>query len=241
MTKVSYCYLAMSLTLLLLGGCTSSPVKKSLSPPVPVKPQAVVKPMPTAEQTIKKLLEEADYALSHNQLLMPLQDNAYDRYQAVLLLDKNNTQAKTGLQAISLRYVELARTATAHSRYREAQGYLNNARDVDPGNPVVAEFAATLRKQITRQKSRSAYKPGVNEHLLDATELSNQSEVIITQLAQLAQQAKKSGDLVMIHARNDAEGRWIYRKMRDALPGFLLRGDIKISRQPRIEFVPRLQ
>ena len=228
-----------------LVGCQvvpTPPSNGSKPPPVHVaNPKPVIKPVATREQTIQRLLREADYALAQDQLLMPLEDNAYDRYQAVLLMDKNNAIAKTGIQAISLRYIELARDATAHSRYAQAQVYLNNARDVDPDNAVAEEFAAVLRKEMKRQKPVQAYSPGPDEHIIDAQELSNHSKAVIAQLGVLAQQAKASGDLVMIHARNDAEGRWIYQQMRNALPGFLLRGDIKISQQPRIQFVPRLQ
>src|SRR5690606_4092237 len=95
------------------------------------------KPVVTREQQIKRLLADADYALSQNRLLMPLEDNAHDRYHAVLLLDPQNAEAKTGLQAITLRYIDLARSATARSQYSQAQGYLNQARDLEPGNPLV--------------------------------------------------------------------------------------------------------
>jgi len=244
MSRVSYRAIGLGVLFVWsfgLAGCQSSPSKpapKTVKTPVtaPVK-----KPVVTREQQIKRLLADADYALSQNRLLMPLEDNAHDRYHAVLLLDPQNTGAKTGLQAITLRYIDLARSATARSQYSQAQGYLNQARDLEPGNPLVQEFAAVLRKEIANQKPASGYKPGAGEHMLDVQELSQQSPAVVEQLTALAKTAKESGDLVMIHARNDAEGRWIYQQMRNALPGFLLRGDIKIAKQPRIQFVPLQQ
>ena len=241
MNKANHRYIGLGLLFGILVGCQSSAPKPASAP---VKAPVVApaqKPVVTREQQIKRLLADADYALSQNRLLMPLEDNAHDRYHAVLLLDPKNSGARTGLQAITLRYIELARSATARSQYSQAQSYLNQARDLEPGNPLVQEFAAVLRKEIANQKPAQSYKPGANEHLLDARELSQQSPAVIEQLTALAQVAKASGDLVMIHARNDAEGRWIYQQMRNALPGFLLRGDIKIAKQPRVQFVPLQQ
>lgn len=249
MVKLGYQFLTVCLTASLFGGLLSGcqvspkhPAKKTATvvKAKPVLPLAA-KPPVTREQTIKRLLAEADYALANNQLLMPLSDNAHDRYHAVLLLDRDNLQAKTGLQAITLRYLDLARSATARSQYAQAREHLKNASDLDPHNPLVKEFAEVLRKEVANQKPQQAYKPGPNEHVIDVGGLSAKSPEVIALLESLALRAKDSGDLIMIYARNDAEGRWIYQQMRNALPGYLLRGDIKIGQQPRIQFVPRLQ
>lgn len=194
----------------------------------------------TQEQRIARLLNDADYALSQNRLLTPIEDNAFDRFQSVLLMDPDNQAAKAGLQAVGLRYVELARNAMNRGQFKEAQSYINNARSIDPGNPLVPELEANLRRARAAQPAPKAYTPGPNETLLDATELTRQSPAVIAQLAQLAQRARQTGELVIIHARTDAEGRWIYSQMREALEDFLLRGDIKISSQPRVEFIPEL-
>jgi hypothetical protein len=45
----------------------------------------------------------------------------------------------------------------------------------------------------------------------------------------------------MIIARTDVEGRWIYQKMRDAVPGYRVRGDIKLGNPPRVQLVPAAQ
>ncbi|ARU29655.1 M48 family metallopeptidase [Cellvibrio sp. PSBB006] len=244
MRKVMCQLFVVSVLSTVLGACQTSPKpapKKPAPAAVVPEPRPAPKPVNTREQSIKRLLADAEYALSQNQLLMPLNDNAHDRYHAVLLMDPDNSEAKTGLQAITLRYLELARSAAARSRYAEAQGHLKNARDLDPKNPLVEEFAVILRKEIANQKPPAPYKPGPDERMIDARALSAKSPEVIAQLGELAQVARESGDLVMIHARNDAEGRWIYQQMRDAVPGFLLRGDIRITQQPRIKFVPRLQ
>jgi len=194
------------------------------------------------DKTIARLLSDADYALSRNQLLTPVEDNAFDRYQSVLIMDPLNTRAKAGLQAVSLRYVELARNSISRGQFAQAQGFLNNARGIDPSSAIVAETDQYLRRQMASQPRQptASYKAGPGEHLLDGQALTRKSPEILAQLASLAQIAKQSGELVIIHARNDAEGRWIYSQMRDSLEDFLLRGDIRISTQPRVQFVPVL-
>lgn len=206
----------------------------------PAKPVKPVQSLSSREQMLARMLAEADYALSQNRLLTPIEDNAFDRFHSVLLMDPGNKSAKTGLQTVALRYIEMARNSIARGQYAQAQTYIDNARGIDPQSPLLDETATSLRRARAAQPPVPAYKPGPNEHLLNAQALARKSPEIIEQLAQLARKAQESGDLVMIYARNDAEGRWIYAQMRDSLEDFLLRGDIKIAPQPRVQFVPVL-
>lgn len=227
-----------------LMGCKFYPEQPNAKPKAKAtvtqsKPQSAKVPV-ARNQVVARLLADADYALSQNQLLMPIEDNAFDRYQSVLLMDPNNKDARAGLQTVALRYVELSRSSIARGNYAQARTYLNNARGIDPKSPLLSELDTNLRRAQASQPAPKPYQAGPNEHLLDAQELTRKSPKLLAHLRQLAEQARASGDLVIIHARNDAEGRWIYGKMRDALEDFLLRGDIKIAAQPRIQFVPTL-
>lgn len=227
----------------LLGGCKFYPESTVKKPVAKVSSSVATDSgikLSSGQQTVKRLLADADYALSQNRLLLPIEDNAFDRFQTVLLLDPGNKLAQTGLQVIALRYIELARNSIARGQYPQAQTYISNARSIDPSSPLLGETAAYLQRQKAAQPPAQSYKAGVNEHLLDVQALTLKSPKIIARLTQLAQKARDSGDLVMIYARNDAEGRWIYAQMRNALEDFLLRGDIRIAPQPRIQFVPAL-
>lgn len=192
----------------------------------------------TQQERLRRLLADADYALSRDRLLHPIEDNAFDRYQAVLLVDPTNSQAKTGLQTIALRYIEMARTSIGRGQYALAQEYIGNARSIDPASPLLDEVNQSLRRQRAANPPPPAYVPGPNEHLLDIKALNQKTPELLARLTELAKMAQASGDLVMIHARNDAEGRWIYSQMRDALEDYLLRGDIRIASQPRVQFIP---
>jgi len=206
--------------------------------------QEVVAPVElTAQQkATNALLSEADYALSQNKLLNPISDNAHDRYRSVLLLDPQNERAKLGLQTIALRYVEQARTAAKRGNLSEAQSLIRYARGID-NNAVVQDAAETLRKQISTMPPPAPAKPyqaGEGEVVLDAKMVQAKDPQIVTQLKGVAQKAKDTDQFVLIIARSDPEGRFIYQQLRNAVPGYLVRGDIKIGSPARVKLVKSL-
>lgn len=227
----------------LLSACqlfSSKPEVEALVSEV-IQPVAVVPPVVTEQQKhINSLLSEADYALSQNKLLNPISDNAHDRYRSVLLMDATNERAKVGLQTIALRYVELARIAAVRGNLGEAQSLIRYARGID-NNAVVMDAAETIRKQIASMPPAKPYKVSEGEHLLDGKLLQAKDPQIISQLNSVAQKAQQTGDFVLIVARSDAEGRWIYQQLRSAVPGFLVRGDIKIGQPARVKLVASLE
>lgn len=220
-----------------LGACQSTPKQEE---PVPVVQQAPAPVEVTPQQkVINSLLSEADYCLSQNKLLNPMADNAHDRYRSVLLMDPENERAKLGLQTISLRFVELARTAAKRGNMSEAQTMIKYARGID-NNSVVQDAAETLRKQVGTMPVAKPYTPGEGEVLLDAKLLQAKDPQITTQLVGVAQKAKQTDEFVLITARTDAEGRFIYQLLRNAVPGYLVRGDIKIGSPARVKLVKSL-
>lgn len=226
----------------ILTACQSTP--KQEEPVVPVVQQQAPVPVElTAQQkAVNALLSEADYCLSQNKLLNPIADNAHDRYRSVLLMDPANERAKLGLQTIALRYVEQARTAAKRGNLSEAQMLIRYARGID-NNPVVQDAAETLRKQIATMPPPAPAKPyqaGEGEVVLDAKMLQAKDPQITTQLTGVAQKAKQTDQFVLIIARSDAEGRWIYQQLRNAVPGYLVRGDIKMGSPARVKLVTSL-
>jgi hypothetical protein len=229
---------------ILLGACQLLP-KPEPEPevvvPAVIQPVITVAPIMTGQQKhINSLLSEADYALSQNKLLNPISDNAHDRYRSVLLMDAANERARVGLQTIALRYVELARTAAVRGNLSEAQSLIRYARGID-NNAVVQDAAETIRKQIASTPPAKPYQAAENEYLLDSKLLQAKDSQVITQLNHVAQKAKQTGDFVLIVARSDAEGRWIYQQLRAAVPGFLVRGDIKIGQPARVKLVASIE
>lgn len=215
--------------------------QKKQPAPAPV-PQVQPKPVITKEQqAVKLLILNGEYTLAHDQLLTPHNDNAFDYFRAALKLDPNNTRAKGGLQGIVMRYVDLARQAAARGNYSQATTMLNNARIVDPNNLLIKEVATGLAEQIKSAPPVEPYRGGANDFLLDASLLGKDDPKIIAQLTGIAQKLKSTNSLAIIIARSDVEGRWVYQKMRDAVPGYRVRGDIKLGSPPRVQLVPVAQ
>lgn len=219
---------------LLLQACQSS--KKPEPVPV-VKPvQTVTKPQQQPMSTpVRLLILNGEYTLARDQLLTPVNDNAYDYFRAALKLDPNNQRAKGGLQGIVMRYVDFARQAAARGNYSTATTMLNNARIVDPHNLLIKEVSAALSEQIKSAPPVESYKGGHNEFLLDGNLLGKNDPQILTRLAEIAQKLKSTNSLAIIIARTDAEGRWIYQKLREASPDYRVRGDIKLGSPPRVK------
>lgn len=212
-------------------------------PPEPA-PEPVVEPKPVAHQetqAVKLLILNGEYTLAQNQLLTPVNDNAYDYFRAALKLDPQSDRARGGLQGIVMRYVDLARQAAARGNYSQATTMLNNARIVDPENLLIKEVAAGLTEQIKSVPPVEPYRGGSNEFLLDANLLGKDDPQIIAKLTEIAQKLKATNSLAIIIARTDVEGRWIYQKMRDAVPDYRVRGDIKLGSPPRVQLVPVAQ
>lgn len=222
-----------------LSACQMYQKKQPEPAPVPV-----VQPKPVVHQetqVVKLLILNGEYTLAKNQLLTPVNDNAYDYFRAAIKLDPQSDRARGGLQGIVMRYVDLARQAAARGNYSQATTMLNNARIVDPENLLIKEVAAGITEQIKSAPPVESYRGGSNEFLLDANMLGKDDPQIIAKLTEIAQKLKATNSLAIIIARTDVEGRWIYQKMRDAVPDYRVRGDIKLGSPPRVQLVPVAQ
>lgn len=176
---------------------------------------------------VRMLLARAQRALHKDQLMAPANDNAYGWYQQVLAHDGDNAEAHWGMRQIGTRYLELAEQAyIAGERYR-AELFLEKGESVS---------LSPQQAQKIRQKYIVKDVPG-NEFLLDGRGLSDRSEAMIVQLSEIAVLAREQSSRLTIYARNDSEGRWIYKQMRSAVDGYRLRGNIQLSRTPRVVLI----
>jgi len=219
--------------------CQSTPKQMELPAPlVQVAPLPVV--ITPQQKMVSRLLSEADYCLSQNKLLNPIADNAHDRYRSVLLMEPENERAKLGLQTIALRFVDLAQTAAKRGNLSEANTMIKYAKGID-NNAVVQDAANSLRKQLVNIPAAKAYVAGEGEIVLDAKQLQSKDPHVTAQLISVAAKAKQTDQFVLIIARNDTEGRWVYQQLRNAVPGYLVRGDIRIGAPARVKLVKTLE
>lgn len=205
---------------LLLSGCATAPV-------TPVDRQGAAEL--SQQQLISTLLQQAERDIAVDRLMWPHGNNAYEKFLAVLQLVPDNTQAQTGIQQILIRYIELGREALGKNKLPKARAFLAQAKKLDKSNPLVQELQRSL-VQAEAQQSTGKGK----EYAMDRAALSAKADSIKQMLASVARRVIKTDETVMIVARNDAEGRWIYRQLRSEAQGYRIRGDIRIESSPRI-------
>jgi hypothetical protein len=217
----------------LLGGCQGADrgqVVYTGAPPVEPAPEPEPPPPPDPRpRIIADMLYEALLSFDANRLTTPPGNNAYDRFVQVLDLDPGNTVALEGITNIALRYVGLADAAMNQAQYDNAASLLNRGERVKPGLQQLAE--ARDRLAVARKNKLESFP-------LDPRALSSQSQEMLDRLAEIAEYIRNSEATFLINARNDEEGRWIYKIMREAVEGYRLRGDIVIASAPAVMVGP---
>lgn len=225
-----------------LGWTISLVVGVSACQPQPVKPvidpahqQALEKKREIQRQQahkrrIQAMLQRAEYQLGRDRLTTPSYDSAYGLFSEVLKLEPSNRQAKSGLQSVAIRYIQLARKALAHSKLTLAGNYYAQARRMAPNNPLLAEFDVAYQQALQAKNERDQR----SEILLAPEALARRDDEVLMVLQGVAERVKTSDESLVIVARNDAEGRWLYQQMRQAAEGYRIRGDIQLGAVPKI-------
>jgi len=95
---------------------------------------------------VTELLRNARRALNLDRLTSPLADNAFDHYSKVLGIDAQNEEAKTGLNVIAERYVELAQDYALEGNTTRAGVLLRRASAVVPFHPAVVNFWPNINR-----------------------------------------------------------------------------------------------
>ncbi len=173
---------------------------------------------------INYLLLMAEQALSSDRLMQPASDNAYDWYQQVLALDSVNAAAHNGMRQITVRYVALAQQYYDQGLFQRAHQMLDGAGRVS-ASPSVVE---ALKQQYKLPPAKK------NEFHLSVKALAARGELINDELIAITNRAVEAQSRLLIVARNDEEGRWIYRQMRSFTQDYRLRGNIQLGERPKI-------
>lgn len=231
-----------ALGLLALAGCSSFSTEQQAPPPAAETADEPVKAPPrrSVADDVRELLRAAEAAMVADKLTTPLHDNAFDRFQAVLLLDPDNAQARSGIQQVFGRYVSMIRGALARNDLGRARAMLERARLVQHDHPSLDELEAqvvALKEKLDEQNEGGGASDG-KEYILNGGELDRKDQQLVERLKMLALEVKESDESLLIIARNDAEGRWIYQRMSEGVPEYRLRGDIQLGKTPRILILP---
>lgn len=229
----------------------AKPTEQELQKPDPEEPPPPAEPVLSAADKARlameqKFLEEAGTAFRAGRLTEPPHDNAYDRFQSVLMLNPDNNVARAGVQAILLNYTDRIRNAISEGHGGFAASLLRKAELYYPANPLLMD----LKKEVARLNAREEEMLLSSENISDDARmefplppgaLSRKSSTVSDYLTRIALRVKETDESIMIYARSDAEGRWIYSQLKDAVPGYRVRGDIRISQSPKISILPPLQ
>lgn len=215
-----------------LQGCVSTPpVPPPSAVPLPEPEPAGPTPEEIRQRNVAFFLQRAEWAQSQGRLTEPAGASAYDYYLRVKHLDPDNKRAASGIQALAIEFVERARGALRRRSFGEVNSFLSRAEELVPGNSLVAE----VREQLVRERSRAQHDLPAGETLaLPADQLASRSEAAVALLQDTARRIRREELRVLIVARTDAEGRWIYQQLREAVPGYRVRGDIKLGSPPRL-------
>lgn len=205
------------------------------------QPRAQVNPYQNIET---RILASAERAFRANRLLEPKHDNAYDKFHSVLLLNEHNRQARAGVQAIMLRYAEYIRGALRAGRVDQADEYRIKVESYFPANPLLMDLKKQIQaaRQHTAERSAptlaSPNEPKFEEISLSVSGLNARNEDTSELLFSIARRLESTKEGVMIFARNDREGRWIYQQIKKGAEGYRVRGDIRYAKKPRIRILP---
>ena len=209
---------------LLLPGCETEPLR-----PQPVtEPEPAASPAPEPVPDVEPLLERARLAFEAQRLTVPEENSALALYQEVLRLDPENDRARRGIEKIVERYVQFALEAIERRQFARARSMLARARLVDPGHPAIVPTGQQM--QLVENARRDRIK-------LDPAVLAERSSTLGARLRDLGERAKASACRITIHARSDAEGRWIYRQLNSADGEARVRARLAIASPPSVELV----
>lgn len=109
---------------------------------------------------IDELLRLAQDDIQALRLTSPKDNNAFDKYLSVMQLDENNEHAKTGIQAISDKYVGLAYGAMNSNKFDQAGSYLKKASAISPDSQKIALAEESLQTKRAAQQT-TAVEPAL--------------------------------------------------------------------------------
>ena len=220
-TKKCDCCVLLLTFFVLLAGCAPAVQKKPVVSPPPAK---VVEKRSVSRLTINQWLYKAETALSADRLMRPGRDNAVYWYARVLGLKPDHPEALQGMQRITERYLELAERALSTGERAKMESYLGRAEQLTASSAQIAAWRKRYLEKQTKGK----------EFVLDGEDLRKKNERVHQLLSDITRKVISSGSRLLIVARTDGEGRWIYQQMRRSAEGYRLRGNVEKGAAPRV-------
>lgn len=195
--------------------------------PEPPPPEPVID-VAANQAKIEALLLKARFAFEDGNVTWPPGDNALEAYNEVLAIDPDNEGGLRGLERILEYYVGEAEIAAHRAEFARARSMLDRARLIEPAHPAIEPMDRQIYMLSTAIRDR---------YPLNRAQLGARSAALARRLETLGAQAKADNIRVIIRARTDAEGRWIYQQMRKAPGELRVRAELTIGSPPSVELI----
>ena len=193
--------------------------------------------MEAESASVDHLIVAAERAIGLNQLLTPENDNAVYYLDQAQALNSTDARIAEGFERVTERYLELALRAGERQSFSNARSMLSRAKIVfqqllknnpDSTQPDFARIETQINQLANAERAQLK---------LDHQLLSKRDKRMASQLVSFGRRAKTPGARVIITARNDSEGRWIYQQLREAPGEYRIRGEIQIGSPSRVELI----
>jgi len=126
-------------------------------------------------KSIGILLARAENQLDDLKLTWPKTDNAYETYQQVLVMEKNNKRAAQGLDRIVQQYMDITLKAEEVDDLESALDYSEQALLVDPGH---VRFREKRQEILATIKTKTAEEAKISQLLDQAGQQIQNRQVI---------------------------------------------------------------
>lgn len=194
---------------------------------------------------IQWLLSEAELALREHRYFSPSHSNAYDHFAAIKMLDPDGEEWKTGKDRLLRQSVQSVKHLLEEKNVSTARQLRKNIELAYKGDPrlsVMVPWFETFAAPPVRNVNATLHTgvKAVSEFVLQDEHFQSLGDKINPDLVGIANEIQQKNASILIYARNDAEGRWLYRQLKKASPGYRVRGDIRVSGQAKIVIYPPL-
>jgi len=106
---------------------------------------------PAQSAQLQRLLADAARALAAGDLIVPPGDSAYDKYRAALAIDRDNADARAGLERLRARAKDLFAQALADGAPQRARIQLDAVRQVAPEDAALSGMGDKLANAFLDQ------------------------------------------------------------------------------------------
>jgi hypothetical protein len=190
---------------------------------------------------IQNSLDQGKLALQTDRLSLPKQDSAVFYFRRVLDVDPANHEAKIGLNAVVKRYLQLAEIAHGNGDDKKANSWIKRAEEVNGPSTKTTGMRSQLKKTPAGQHQREIEYLPASDYQLSREELDQRGPEIHTHLADIAKRAESRKRAVLVIARDQAEGDWIAKVLRESVPNYVLKTQVKIASRPAVILVSESQ